>query len=577
LRSPSEFLAQTPTGSTAAAELLPTSELLLAQTPPPQVPPSADPSQIERQLEPPKPRQELPPPIEVPQREEPTAPAGAEQQKFLLKSLEITGATVYSTDRLQQFYIQKLYREISLKDLYDIANQITQLYRQDGYLLSRALVPEQTIQEGKVRIQVIEGYVEKVEFEGASDRHQKRLKGFGERITEDRPLNRRTLERHLLLANDLAGIRVQSVLSPGSTLGAAVLTAKVKYDEFDPFFDFNNRGTPEVGPLRLQAGLFLNSALGQGERWTFSGATTPEDINELAYGSGALTLPIGSDGVQVDISGSYTAVKPGGRLQDFDLFGDSATVSIATSYPIIRSRRQNLYVSGQFDFNDSRNISSFLPGATVTLSNDRIRALRAGIRYDQVDRTGQTIVSAQVSQGLDILGATTDGSFDEPLSRVDGSAVFTKFNFDAARQQFLPGRFSLLLTGTAQASLDSLLAGEQFRLGGVNFGSAFDPAQVLGDSGYGFRAELQRPIVYTAQKFRMITQPYIFADYGNVYRKSPTVVENKSDTLASAGIGVRHYVSDFLSAQLELAFPIERSDRRFDGDPRLFFRLQGQF
>ncbi|MGA4816816.1 POTRA domain-containing protein [Pseudomonas aeruginosa] len=47
-----------------------------------------------------------------------------------------------------------------------LANRLTAKYRQDGYLLTQVVVPEQSIEGGKVRLQVIEGYLEHVQIKG---------------------------------------------------------------------------------------------------------------------------------------------------------------------------------------------------------------------------------------------------------------------------------------------------------------------------------------------------------------------------------------------------------------------------
>ncbi len=106
---------------------------------------------------------------------------------------------MYNPERLQKLEAEFLGRDISLRELYQIANRITQLYRQDGYVLSQALVPEQTIRDGVARIQVIEGFVERVDFTGAPQEQLNRLKGFGDKIAGLRPLSMHSLERYLIL------------------------------------------------------------------------------------------------------------------------------------------------------------------------------------------------------------------------------------------------------------------------------------------------------------------------------------------------------------------------------------------
>jgi hemolysin activation/secretion protein len=530
-----------------------------------------DPSRIEQQLPPPTPTPTQPE-ISVPQKDDLTAPPGAEQQKFQLKSLAIEGATVYPLERFQPLYAQFIDKEVSLADLYTIASQITKLYRRDGYILSLAIVPEQTIKNGEARLQVIEGYIEKVEIEGAPPNQLKRIQGFTNKITASRPLQLKDLERNLLLANDLAGLKSKAILRRGSSLGASTLLVRTAYDLTDPFGEITNRGTEEVGPLRAQAGLSLNSVIGQGERITVRGATSLDNPSELALGSGELALPIGNDGLRLDIGGSYTSVNPKGALRDFGIHGRTVSVNAGLSYPVVRSRNTNVYVKGSFDYTNSRSTVDLLNTPAV-LSQDRLSVVRIGVQVENFDPLGFFQASAQLSQGM---GGTRPGSA-EPLSRAAGSAIFTKMNLDLARTQRLPGQFTLSLAGTAQLTGDALLSQELFGLGGATYGSAFDPDQLLGDYGYGLRAELQRPLLYQAFGLSMATQPYIFADYGQVFRNAPTAAENHSDALSSAGLGVRQSFGSNAALGLELAFPIQRTDQQFNAGPRLFFTVTGFF
>ncbi|MBW4576705.1 MAG: hypothetical protein KME08_15630 [Aphanothece sp. CMT-3BRIN-NPC111] len=543
----------------------------------PSVPPESDPSRIQREIQPPPLPTEERPQITPPSREDLTPPPEAEQLKFRLESLQVEGATVYSPERLQQIYARYLGQAISLKELYDIANEITQLYRNDGYFLSRAIVPEQTIDQGVVRLQVIEGFVERVDFQGAPPSQLRRLRGFGNKITGSRPLNIRQLERYLLLINDLAGFHARAVLSPGSSLGAAILTANVSYDATNTFFDINNRGSVTVGPLRTQVGVYLNSLLSQGEQISLSGTTTPVDISELGNLGLDVSLPLGYEGLRLNLDGSYTKVQPGAELEQFAIEGKTTFASLGAAYPLVRSRDRNFTVNGKFDYTDSRTTSEFI-GIPITLSEDRLRVLRLGATYDQTDSQGLTFASAQVSQGIGGLGATTVGTFEEPLSRARGRAEFTKLNLDIIRRQNLPKEFTLQLAATAQITGNALLVSEQFGLGGATFGSAFNSSELLGDYGYGLRAEVQRQFVYRVKGLGLTaSQPYIFYDYGQVFRKFPTAAESSSDALSSAGLGLRQSLSNGLLLQAELAFPVRRTDSEFNSSPRFFFGARGFF
>jgi hemolysin activation/secretion protein len=130
------------------------------------------------------------------------APAGAESITLVLRDVTIEGATVYSRDQLAEFYRDLLGHPITLAAVYDIAKRITAKYGTDGYVLSRAIVPPQQFAPhgAVVRIQVIEGYVDKVEWPAVLAKYRDFFSYYTAQIIADRPTNIRTLERYLLPA-----------------------------------------------------------------------------------------------------------------------------------------------------------------------------------------------------------------------------------------------------------------------------------------------------------------------------------------------------------------------------------------
>jgi hemolysin activation/secretion protein len=534
-----------------------------------------DPSRIQQDL----PLPEIPSrpqEIVIPRQEESTPPPGAAEVRFVLTSLEIDGVTAFPPEQVQALYQAKLNTEISLADLYGIADGLNQLYRREGYILSRALVPEQKIQQGVARIRVIEGFVEAVKFVGASPAQEQRLRGFGEWIQRSRPLKLSVLERNLLLMNDLAGYQVQAALSAGQEVGGTVLTLSLTYDPFDPFFEVNNWAPEAVGPVRLQGGVFFNSLMNQGERIGLSAATTPFDFEELANGRFDFQIPIGFDGVTLSTSTSYTGTQPGALLKPFRITGESYNFNLGLSYPIIRSRQLNLFLNGLFDLTNTTTDTRFL-GPSITLSQDRIRSVRVGATVDTIYALGFTSASILLSQGLSGFGARLEGTPNAPLSRANGQATGFKVNLNFSQFLRLPQDFNLLLTGTGQVASTSLLVSEQFGLGGSSFGSAYNPSQLLGDDGYGLRLEVQRPISYGVGTTPMISQPYTFVDYGQVFLKNPTAAEPANQELASAGLGLRQFIGNYLQIRLELAFPLSKFAPNFEQTPRVLFSVQGVF
>lgn len=547
--------------------------VVFAQSP---LPPRDDPGRIDQDLPP------LAPPAPpgdfvIPAPEGEAVPEGADAVTLRLEQLTIVGVTVYPPEVLEPFYQDLLGTEVTLLTLYTVAQRLSAQYRQDGYFLSRVVVPAQTVEAGQVQLQAIEGYVEAVDLleHTLPEPLQQQILAYSHPLVEERPLRLSTLERGLLLINDLPGITLASTLSPGAALGASRLSLQPRYQAVNAGLGINNQGSDSLGPVRLQGGVFLNSlVLGAGEQLSFTASTTPGDRRQLLSTTLGWRVPSGPDGLQIIGRLAYTRIQPGGALRAFNLEGETYRGSLGLLYPIHRNRRQNLLVEGRVEASNS-TIRTTLLESPVILSQDRQLVARVSLQGDRQDATGGFFGSVTLSQGL----GGAPGTGDRPLSRAGGNQYFTSVRGEISRRQFLPAGIALEVGARGQLASSSLLVGEQFGLGGNRFGRAFINSQVLGDGGYGLRAEVQRPFAYDLEGVgMMVTQPYLFYDYGQVRRYRPTAAENPVDSLSSAGIGVRHTIGRWLLADVALTFPLSRTDGAIDHPaPQLFFSVQSFF
>ena len=129
-------------------------------------PSSADAGRIEKAIKQAFPQAVKSAPVSVKGNAPFTAPAGAEKIKFVLKTIEIEGASVFSSDDLKASYADKVGQTISLADVYSIAANITAKYRNEGYILTQIIVPPQTIDGGTVRLQAVEGKLDQIKVDG---------------------------------------------------------------------------------------------------------------------------------------------------------------------------------------------------------------------------------------------------------------------------------------------------------------------------------------------------------------------------------------------------------------------------
>ena len=501
----------------------------------------------------------------------PVFPTELKKVKFKLKRLLIEGATVYKNRQFNHLHRNFLGKEITLEHVYRIANAITKKYRNAGYILSKAIVPAQKIEDGVVRIDVIEGYIDNVRVQGEVRGPKKLLNAYRKRLLKSRPLNAKDLERYLLLIDDLPGVSVKSVLTPSKDKqGTSDLTLILENKTFNAHAGGDNRGTKFNGPFQLFAGASENSFLGFYERLGVQGVVTSE-VDELFYVNGFYEAPVSNEGTVMNLSASISNSKPGSSLEVFNVEGETHTFSFGLTHPFLRSRGENL--RGQLSYTH-RNTKTDILGALD--SEDRLRVVELGMIYDNADRfRGINLVHFTVSQGLNILDATEPGSLN--LSRSQGQSDFTKVYGQLQRLQQLAPSWMLLASVAGQYSFDKLLASEEFGVGGSAFGRAFDPSEITGDQGVGAKLELQKAF-QTKQKFLRNLQAYAFVDYGSVWNRITTPTGEKQQELASAGVGTRFNLTEYLSGYVEVTKPLNRQvASEGNRDPRVFFSLSARY
>jgi len=532
---------------------------------------SADPAEIRRRIEDAElPARPVTPDVEFAPRVAPAPSIGEEPPAFVLSAVVIEGATVFDPVEFGPLYEDFLARAVSSDDVEEILSRITEMYRDNGYFLSRAIATPQDVGGGVLQVAVIEGFVESVGLAGdGSD--SALIKAYTEQILAQRPLTLARFERTLILINDLAGITISASLDPSDDgSGGYGLTLNVSYDAVDGNIYFDNRGTRSVGRLQGWLSSGLNSVLGLGERFQVGVFTVPNQPKELIYLDFNYEQPIDQNGTYVSLTGSRSDSDAGGNLSAFDAESESYSGVISVWHPVIRTRRQNLWLIGSIGYLRSRE-----ERLGATLFEDRTRIARLSTTYSLTDDLdGTTGISVQGSKGLDIFGASKQGAAQ--LSRFDGRSDFAKVTAEISRDQSLFYGFALAVSARGQKSSVPLLSSEEFGVGGSRYGRAYDSSEITGDDGAAGSAEL-RFDAQVDEAYLQSLQVYGFYDIGAVWNTLPGGSSVRA-SLASVGGGIRLTVTPSVFATVEVAKPLTRVvANEGDEDPRAFFSFAARF
>jgi len=538
-----------------------------AQEVPNRLPPPAEP---DRELRQPQRLEPIPDSasIDVPEAPAAQPPSGAERIAFNLTRVDIEGATLLSQEDMRRYYADKIGRTVSVAEMFQVAANIENEYRSRGYVITRALLPEQKIEGGVVRIVVVEGFISEITLGSDVGSARAQIEALLAPLRDEKPINIATVERRLLLANDLAGIQVRGTLQPSlAQLGAATLVVAAERDPVDASLQLDNRNSPYTGSNQAVARASLNSFTPQAGTVTLVGKTAFPYSREHMF-LGSYDQSIGGSGVTAGVSAFVAKSHPGKNLTPLEVHSKVQSASATAGYPLIRSRRTNLRVDGTFDYTD---LDTDVLDRAYT--KDRLRVLRLGMTFDRSDAwRGVNAARLSVSQGLDIFGASEPRS--ELLSRYDGRSDFTKISAQFVRLQALNDNFSLLASAVGQVTWDSLLSSEQIGLGGPEFGRGYDTSEISGDKGVDGALELRyRPI--SANEIWNGSQFFVFYDIGKVWNVATEYPQEQS--LASAGAGVRMNLPGSFFASLEVAKALTHVVASEGDKPtRVFFSISAQ-
>jgi hemolysin activation/secretion protein len=492
------------------------------------------------------------------------APKGADKVVVRVRGVHIVGSTVYGAKDFAPLYEDLIGERVPLTALYELAQRITAKYGNDGYVLSRAVVPPQQLDPkgAVIQIEVVEGYIDKVEWPARLLHYRDFFTYYAAKIVAQRPANIRTIERYLLLAGNLPGLKFTTSLRPSKdNPAAATLVVEVAVKPIDAQAHIDNRGTPARGPFEYYGSVTFNNPTGwhQALTLTYAGVVPLQELNLAAFNYRQVLT---AEGLSFFADGSYAWGTPGTvaleTLQN-RTFGPAGDFGFA--YPFIRSRERNLSLSAFAFATDSE---SDMLGAPF--NDDRLRGARVRVDADYADQF-QAINQfyAIFSQGVDGLGSTSN---DNPLaSRLGGRVDFDKIEMFVGRTQPLFLDFSVYTAIYGQYAFTPLLVPEQCGYGGRFFGRAFDPSQILGDSCIEASDELRYDIRKPPPWMVGLTQDqlYAFVDWGELYTRGTAIAPPTLMDGASAGVGIRLGWVNHVDADLSFAQAIQGqgSDRRF--------------
>ena len=481
------------------------------------------------------------PPAPLPQKFEPTvdvvpqsAPTTADTAgvKIVVKSLNVVGAHVYAEAELLALTGFMPGSELSLDELRGMASKIGNHYRSNGYFVAQAYLPAQDIKDGAVSIAVIEGEYGKITLNNQTRLSDGLANSQLSGLNSGEVIQAAPLENRLLLLSDIPGVKVKSTLVPGASVGASDLIVDLTPGPtVSGEVDFDNAGNRYTGEYRLGGTVNLNNLAGHGDVASLRAMTTGSGLN---YARASYQMMFGK--ATAGVAYSALKYKLGEEFESLRAHGTAEIASIYGSYPLIRSRNNNLSAGLVYEdktFQDKVD-------STSTVTDKSAQVVSASLYGNQRDRFGGGGVTSYA-----LTWSTGNIDIETPAARIIDAATaktnghFDKIGFRVARLQRVTDSVSLSAAINGQFASKNLDSSEKMGLGGMYGVRAYPEGEGYGDEGYLLNLEAR----YLLPKYSatMPGQMHLigFVDTGSVTtHKRPWAPGPNSRTLSGAGVGL---------------------------------------
>lgn len=468
-------------------------------------------------------------------------PAGSENFFVVPGDVIVEGEFEELIELRQQFAAGFAGKKVSVADIFALAAQVEQAYVRAGYAFVRVSVPPQKIADGgPVRLFVVDGYIESIDIDALPAAVRDVVRRRAEGLIGVRHLLLTTLERRLLIAGDVAGVRLRSTLTRGAAVGAVQLILNGTHQLASASLSIDNRLSSSLRQWQFGSSVSINSALGYGEQ-IYGSLISNQDLLKTVspdprmrvFGVGVV-IPVGFDGMT--LTPEYTNSRTHGLAAAgaVDTRGELQRWSMRFVYPLIRTRSETLSISSAIEHLSQSNLGAQF---NSVLNKDDYTALRGSLDWSRSTWWGSPLsISLLAAQGL----AGRQDSGVSP-SRQGAGPTFSKAGFMVQYSQPLPmDGLRADVTFAGQTTFNaSVFRSEQFALDGTYLVSGPPPGSLSVDRGVSMRGEFVKAFAFPIAGVGSVVSPYAFAAAGTGFVERPTAVERAHITGVSFGAGLR--------------------------------------
>lgn len=462
------------------------------------------------------------PVVDVPEREGSDLPQGPD---FYLRGVQFSASKVLDDDDLKRVADEFVGRTITFDELEALVAKINGLYEERGYLTARALVPPQEIQEGIVRIRLVEAEVGRINIESQYVYPWYLKSRLSAR--EGELLKLPELRDDLNFLNRTSEITGRADLAPGENVGETDVTIRVEEPDRTSIRGYvDNLGNRTTGRERIGTIVNLFSPLGITDRLTLNAALSEGTVSGFA----SYSVPVPFHGARFEVRYARNDLEViEGQFADLGIEGQSQTIEATYNQPLLRTDRWS--VDG---FLRGRQVNSQTELADTRISESDIIAGTGGASASWIGDGTQISLRGDVTMGREIDLFDNTQRYTVHNARLSWTQRITETVYTVAS-----GRWQL-------SSIEDLPSVALFQAGGFSSVRGYRPNVVSGDEGLSGQSELR-------WRVRDWATPFVFAD-GGLVRRTAGDEGRVDDGIVGAGAGVLFRIGDHVSGEVAVGY-----------------------
>jgi hemolysin activation/secretion protein len=507
--------------------------------------------------------------------------AHATEQQSDIPRFPISRFQVEGNSLLPQESIDRLLTPFAgeSRDFGDVQRALEALeaaYRERGYSLVQVALPEQELNGGVVRLQVVETRIGRVIVEGNQHFDEANIRNSLPALREGESPNIDQVSTSLRLANENPAKKVTLQLRSGARDGETDAVVKVKDEKpWEVGMSLANTGNSATGKTQLGVLFRHANVAGLDHVASLQYITSVEKPNQVSvYGAG-YHIPLYQLGDSIDLFASYSDVNSAfvlAGITDLQVSGRGTVLGARYNQNMRRVGNYESRLIYGVDYKAYKNGLALGGGPAQAVGDVTVRPLSVG--YAGTWGLNQAEFAFNVSALHNLPGGDKGGSADFQAARTGASSNYGILRYGASYGRALPQDWQMRFNFAGQYTRDALVPGEQFGAGGAASVRGFQERELSNDSGHVFNAELYTPNLCAGmQSVAAQCRALAFYDAARVSRNNALPGEVEDASIASVGLGLRVAIDRNMALQLDAGRVVDAGINSGKGDIRLHVRL----